>query len=179
MQEEWKDVVGYEEYFMVSDHGKVYSKRTNKVLKSTVSKTGYYTIATKIGGRGGKNLCFKIHRLVASAFLNEPKQHHKEFAEDSFYNVVYVNHIDGNKLNNHISNLEWCTNNENIQHASINGLLYSGRSPLRKLTDLEIEYIKSIYIPRDRVFGLRALGRKFKISHSKLSRIINGKAYLK
>ena len=48
--EVWKDVVGYEDYFKVSNPGNVYSKRSNKILKQNLHVNGYYTIATKIGG---------------------------------------------------------------------------------------------------------------------------------
>lgn len=78
----FKDVVGFEEYFSISDDGKIFSKRTNKELKQTISKTGYLTVATKIGGRNGLNKCFKIHILVAKAFI------------PNIYNLPFVNHID-------------------------------------------------------------------------------------
>lgn len=96
--EVWKDVVGYEEYFQVSNLGKLFSKRSQKILKQTISKTGYYTVATRLGGRNGICKCFKIHRLVAEAFIPNPEQKRT------------VNHIDGNKLNNNLSNLEWQRN---------------------------------------------------------------------
>ena len=100
----WKDVVGFEDYFMVSDCGDVWSKRTNKVLKQRYNKSGYLVISTKIGGRKGRNHCFRVHRLVAEAFVSNPD------------NKPVVNHIDGIKGNNHVSNLEWCTPQENTKH---------------------------------------------------------------
>ena len=108
--EVWKDVVGYEEYFKVSNLGNVYSKRSGKILKQNLHPNGYYTIATKIGGRYGKNICFKVHRLVAKAFI------------PNVYDKPYVNHIDGVKTNNTIGNLEWCTAKENThgKHTSRN-----------------------------------------------------------
>lgn len=108
--EEWKDVVGYEGLFQVSNLGNVFSKRTNKLLKHSVSKKGYCLIASKIGGRTGKNVCFKVHRLVAEAFL------------DNEQNKLYVNHKDGCKTNNNVLNLELCTSSENMQHAYDHGL---------------------------------------------------------
>lgn len=106
-----KDVVGYEDYFQVTEDGQVWSKRTNKFLKQTISKTGYYAISTRLGGRKGIPKYFKVHRFVAQAYIPNPE------------NKPHVNHIDGNKLNNHISNLEWCTPSENIQHAYDTGLI--------------------------------------------------------
>ena len=122
MQEVWKDVVGYEELFSVSNKGNFYSKRTHKNLKQFERPNGYMTIATKIGGRDGEPKCFKVHREVANSFLLEPSNHQKQWADSSYYKRVYVNHIDGNKANNHVDNLEWCTYSENNQHAIKTGL---------------------------------------------------------
>lgn len=93
-----------EELFWVSEDGKVFSKRTKRLLKQTVCATGYYTVATKIGGRKGRDICLKVHREVAKAFI--PGDHN-----------LYVNHIDCDKLNNEQSNLEWVTHQENMEHA--------------------------------------------------------------
>lgn len=123
MNETWKDVVGYESLFSVSNLGNVKSKRTNKLLKQHINKKGYCTVATKIGGRLGKAVCFKVHRLVAEAFLPPP---HFDVVVDSdrtFYKKVIVNHKDGNKQNNSSLNLEWSTYQDNAIHAWENGLV--------------------------------------------------------
>lgn len=96
--------------FYITENAIVVSLKTNRILKQTIGKTGYYTIATYPFGRNSKSVCFKIHRLVAKAFIDNP------------HNKPFVNHIDGNKLNNHVSNLEWVTNKENSQHAIENNL---------------------------------------------------------
>ena len=80
----------------------MFSKRTNKILKQGISKTGYPIISTKIGGRNGKAYCLKVHRLMALTFLTNPN------------NLPEVNHIDGNKLNNNLPNLEWISKSNNI-----------------------------------------------------------------
>lgn len=107
---EYRDMIGYEDLFSISNDGLLFSKRTNKELKQNLVGKGYLAHATKIGGRTGKNLLIKIHREVAKAFVCNPD----DFPE--------VNHIDGNKLNNVYTNLEWVTTSENIQHAWDNGL---------------------------------------------------------
>ena len=111
-QEKWKDTVGYENLFMISDHGRVWSKRSGKILKQGTFKTGYKCISTKIGGRNGTAKCFRVHRFVAEAFVENPD------------NKPYVNHIDGDKINNHYTNLEWCTKSENAKHSFEIGLNY-------------------------------------------------------
>lgn len=132
MQEFWKDVVGYENCFKVSNFGNVFSKRTGKLLKQRTTNSGYASIATKIGGRTGKAVCFKVHRLVAQAFLPNPE------------GKLTVNHKDSNRLNNHASNLEWMTQQENIKHGqdfgSIRYGLNRGKS---KLTSEQVQEIRS------------------------------------
>lgn len=121
MIEKWKDVVGYEGLYKVSDKGNVYSQKRTIIQKA---KNGSFSTHTYGGGKikplrqnNGYftvNLCGKIrpvHRLVAEAFLPADSDR------------PYVNHIDGNKGNNDISNLEWCTAKENMQHAFKTGLL--------------------------------------------------------
>lgn len=161
MEEKWLDVVGFEDYFKVSNLGRVFSKRTNKVLKQGLSKTGYLVISTKIGGRCGKYYCLKVHRLVADTFLKNT------------YNKPFVNHIDGNKLNNNVDNLEWCTAKENVQHAIETGLYdvekRKIKGELKTLSNFNAEhlmFIKSNYKPKDRHFGARSLGRMFNVSHN-------------
>ena len=105
------DVKGFEKYFQINHKGEVLSKRTNRILKQGISKTGYPIISTKIGGRNGKAYCLKIHRLMALTFLANPN------------NLPEVNHIDGNKLNNNLSNLEWISKSNNIKHAHANNLI--------------------------------------------------------
>lgn len=87
----------------VSNLGNIRNETTKKLLKPWVGTTGYYHIKIFIEGKR-KNL--KLHRLIAEAFIPNPE------------NKKYVNHKDGNKLNNNITNLEWCTHKENMEHAS-------------------------------------------------------------
>ncbi len=135
MQEEFKDVVGYEDLFSISNTGKVYSKRTNRILKTLFSKIGYEIFTTKIGGRKGINKCFKVHRLVAEAFL------------PNFENKRCVNHKDGIKTNNHISNLEWASYSENNKHAYTTGLkvaLKGENNANAVLTEQDVKFIKTL-----------------------------------
>lgn len=166
----WKDVFGYEDLFQVSNFGNLKSKRTNKILKQHKRKNGYMTVSTRIGGRNGKCLCFKVHRLVAQTFINNPE------------NKPYVNHIDGQKDNNYVDNLEWVTPKENTDHAIMIELMrplppqdYNKKH--RKLTRDQVLYIRRSYVPYDRICGARALALRFNVSKNRILKIISGETY--
>ena len=114
--EVWKDISGYEDKYQVSNCGNVRSleyhnakglKRT-KNLKPATDCKGYLRCALS---KNNILRTFKVHRLVAMAFLENPN------------NLPQVNHKDGNKKNNRVDNLEWSDNSQNIQHAYNNGLI--------------------------------------------------------
>lgn len=180
MEEIWKDVVGFEDYFKISSKGLVFSKRTNRVLKQTLSKTGYLTFSTRIGGRGGTCYCFKVHRLVAEAFLPEPDEHLKEVAMGTFYGKVPVNHIDGNKTNNKVENLEWTTPSYNTVHAIEMGLLVpiQGEDVHNSvLTSEQVRFIRDNYKPYCKEFGARAIARALGVNHNTVSSAARGISY--
>lgn len=118
MQEQWRFIPGYEGLYQVNVKGEIKSfyngnkgvSRTTEghLLKHTKSSTGYYRVDLV---KNGEKHSMKIHRAIALAFIPNPE------------NKPYINHKDGNKLNNDISNLEWCTQKENMVHASQTGLL--------------------------------------------------------
>lgn len=93
MKELWKDVKGYEGIYQVSNMGNVKNVLKDRVLKPAI-KRGYYQIGLR---NKGTRKFYQLHRLVAQAFI--PNNN----------NLPQVNHIDENKLNNHVANLEWCT----------------------------------------------------------------------
>lgn len=131
MEEIFKDVVGFEEYFQISNLGRLFSKRSNKILKLHTNKSGYVSLATKVGGRQGTSHCFRVHRLVAEAFIPNPE------------NKLEVNHKDGIKSNNTVTNLEWVTSSENKIHSNVSGLRRLGvNNPQAKLTLEQVKYIR-------------------------------------
>lgn len=103
MKEIWETVKGYEKY-VVSNLGKV--KQNEIEVKTYQDKRGYVRVSLN---NGKANTCL-VHRLVAEAFIPNPE------------NKPEVNHIDGNKQNNCISNLEWVTRGENVRHSIETGL---------------------------------------------------------
>lgn len=108
MSETWKPVKGYEQYYLISDLGRVKTIKTGIIRKLQVHKDGYYCLIICVNNV--RHIKY-IHKLIAEAFIDNP------------LNYIEVNHIDGNKKNNCISNLEWCTHNENMYHASVTGLI--------------------------------------------------------
>ena len=177
MQEEWKDAVGYECYFRISNFGRVFSKRTSKILALTKLKSGYLVLNTRLEGRSGKAISIRVHRMVAQAFLPEPSQELVDAARTTKYGKVIVNHLDGDKTNNNHLNLEWSDHKSNTKHAIEKGLMCSPPSgydsPNFKLTQDQVEYIKMNFIPYHKEFGARALGRKFNVNHCCITRAYN------
>lgn len=105
--EEWKEIAGYEGLYVISNLGHIKSLKTGNLKKFTVAKNGY-CVTTLYKNNQGKT-CY-IHRLIAIAFIPNPN------------NLKVINHKDGNKLNNCLINLEWCSYSQNNKHAFSSGL---------------------------------------------------------
>ena len=143
--------------YLITDEGNVINKKTGAVRKHSLSHNGYRLFATKVGGRSGKYVTVRIGRMVAIAFLKNPEDKPE------------VNHIDGNKLNDQLSNLEWVTPSENMKHAFATGLASNEkgfRSQHSGLTEEQAKYVESVYVPYHKEFGTRALGKKLGVAHS-------------
>jgi hypothetical protein len=105
--EQWQVIANLDGRYLISESGLVYDTRREKCNKAFVNDRGYYKIGLRFKGTQTN---YMIHKLVAIAFIPNPE------------NKPQVNHIDGVKTNNHVSNLEWCTQSENIKHAYRTGL---------------------------------------------------------
>lgn len=150
--EEWRDIKGYEGCYQVSSLGRVKSlerpiyradggfhrMQSERVLADRVNTYGYHLVLLSDKGKT-RTKC--IHRLVAEAFITNDE------------GKPQVNHIDGDKANNTVENLEWCTGQENVLHArDVLGRQISGR---RKLTDDDVRDIRESSEP------YRSLARRY------------------
>lgn len=185
--------------YRITRDGKVFtqSKLKSPIVSSGMKFTGQLLIHLKperemtytLNNRGYLSVgimrkTFMVHRLVAKAFL--PKVEGKNF----------INHKDGNKLNNHVDNLEWCTIKENNQHARDTGLWVQPRghkiaykSPetkkialanlkdKSKLTPEDVRYVRSVFIPRHPEYSATALAKQFGTSLAAMSKTVAGKTY--
>lgn len=96
--ETWKNIKGFDGVYKISSEGKIWSNTTNKLLKPSVKKNGYYGVTLV---KDKKLYYFSVHRLVADAFIENND------------NKPCVDHINGNRLDNSVENLRWCTYKEN------------------------------------------------------------------
>ena len=115
----WKDVVGFEGLYTISEFGDIRSSyKSKKILKPKKDKDGYFGVALS---KNGKAHHLRVHRLVAEAFIPNTEE------------LPLVNHKDLNVQNNHYSNLEWCTATHNTKH------YYDNRDDKRVLSSLSKE----------------------------------------
>ena len=173
-EEKWKDIEGYEGIYQVSNTGKVKSlKRSVKhytgstrtvnerLLKHTIVN-GYCHVDLS---KYGKRERFLVHRLVASAFLKNPNR------------KPQVNHIDGNKINNNVNNLEWSTANENVLHGYRTGLtkpMTGSKNGHSKLSELEVIEIRNMY---SKGRTQKELAEKFKVSTWTIQGIVENRTW--
>lgn len=178
MKELWKDIKGYEGCYQVSNLGRIKSldRMTNnqygeyfmkgRILKNSIIKDKGYCRVSLNNGNG--KISKRVHRLVAEAFIPNPE------------NKLEVNHKDGNKLNNCVSNLEWCTNKENIEHSIRTGLkkhCNGCSNSSSKFTEEDIIFIRKNYKKRDPMYGGVALARRYSCCPKTIYDIVTKKHY--
>lgn len=148
----WKPIPGTEGLYFANESGEIMSAprermifsrnkekgsytRSGKVLKQPLNSYGYPCVTIKF--LDGSQKVIAVHRLIAETFIPNPEK------------KPQVNHIDGNKLNNHVSNLEWCSIRENLVHAYKTGLNKGGKPWLGKSGKDHIRSIPVVAINPD------------------------------
>lgn len=161
MTEVIKDIKGFEGRYTISNLGIVRSLLTGKVMKPSITKSGYQRVNLRYAhSRDYKSLL--VHRLVAMNFLPNP-DHYNE-----------INHKDCNRLNNKVSNLEWCNRFYNIKYAFRYGKASNKgiRNPNAKLNEDDIIAIKSL-ANTGRFFNTQ-IAKLFKVSSATINNIVRG-----
>lgn len=157
---EWRTIEGFNDY-MISNTGIVKSCKNNltRILKAGVDSSGYKLVGLC---KDGLQKSFRVHNLVAETFI-EPS------------NGRLVNHIDGNKLNNKVSNLEYVSYSQNLDHAYKNKLRPSGEDIYcAKLSDLDVIKIRGeLCLKASRNY----LAKKYKVSNTTIQRIATNDDY--
>ena len=151
----WKDIEGYPGY-KASNHGNVKSfirYKDGKMMSAFVNSNGYQAIHIQ-----GRTKC--VHRFIALCFCENP------------LNKPWVNHIDGNKRNNRSENLEWCTRQENLDHAHGLGLMRKAigeKASKAKLIESDVIRIRKLYSS-----GLKrsTICKMYKMSYQNISSIV-------
>ncbi|MBQ4405235.1 MAG: NUMOD4 motif-containing HNH endonuclease [Selenomonadaceae bacterium] len=159
--EEWRDVVGYERLYQVSNCGCIKSFQRGKVMIISPTKCGRYPYVTLFKPSYRNN--FFVHTLVARAF------------HANLENKPQVNHRNGDKRNNCVWNLEWATIKENAQHAIRLGLRRvapDNPNPPKEIPEDIQQYILKNYKRWDRNFGTKAMIKKFKLPFKTLKRFL-------
>lgn len=185
MKECWRDITDYEGMYQISNSGNVRGldrtivtrlgvkqKIKGMVMKQALNHKGYPIIYLS-----AKNKCktMSVHRIVAKAFIDNSNKYPE------------VNHIDGNKENNNVENLEWCTPSQNCLHAHATGLRTSKHMKrLRKLTFPQVEMMREMWThslntqctqKRGKPFSQRWLGKCFGIDKQTVEAIVTYKTY--
>jgi hypothetical protein len=172
------DIQGYEGYYQVSNYGNVRSldrvikEKTGKIqtlkgriLKPRINPGGYYHVGL---GKNGTRATFAIHQLVARAFIPNPNKKRT------------VNHINGDKLSNNVSNLEWSTYSENLEHAYKTGLRQAVKPSevacknyRRKLNEQQVREIKRLIVAD--FLTLKQIANQYNVGRSTISSIKSGR----
>ncbi len=151
----YKKIKNYDDYY-ITDCGKVVSNKRQCLFVLNTADDGWGYLNVKLGGK-----TVYIHRLVAEHFLDRDESE--------------VNHIDGNKKNNNVSNLEWCSRSFNMKHAHDKGLRNHklDNHPRTKLSIKDVEYIRSNYPQKTQVM----LAAEFDIHPTTVASIVKRRSW--
>jgi hypothetical protein len=156
---------GYDRGYRIYTDGEVWSVKSRKFLKQETSK-GYKRVTLSINGKTKR---FQVHRVVAMYFIENP------------LNKPCVNHKDGDKENNNMNNLEWCTHSENEKHSYLD---LKKVNPIRKLSELDVIDIRENCIKSNTknviLFpgNVKTFMLKYKVDRSTILNVLNNKYYV-
>lgn len=171
---EYKKIPDLDYDCFVSKDGEVWTDSGRcgkwKIFKQSNSH-GYKVVSLHVNG---KLNIFRVHRLVAAAFIPNPE------------NKPYINHIDGNRANNCVDNLEWCTQKENMYHANhvlharkvtVKSQIASSKRGIsnRKLTMEQAKEVRNSYFNKG--FTVTELSRTYGVCRTQIRRLLDGKTY--
>lgn len=173
-----KEIIGNREIYEISSSGHIRSKDRSGArgsvvqghdLKERLNSNGYLRVNMHLKGEE-KSREYLVHRLVAEAFI--PNESNKP----------YVNHIDGNKLNNSSENLEWCTKSENEKHAWSTGLKADTATKgelhgMHKLTDNDVRYIRSNHKRNGGNISTGEFARKFNVTPQAITDLVSRRTW--
>lgn len=168
----WKGIKGYENKYQVSDDGKVRSLQRHinngsangmtlacRILKQTKNPHGYYQVS--LMNNGIRSVRY-VHRLVAEAFIQNTND------------LPVVNHIDGNKSNNCVDNLEFVSYHSNNQHAYDTGLHKKGNDHYRSvLSDSDVKQIRR----EGKYTTYEKIGNKYNVSKATIRDVLTGRTW--
>lgn len=143
--------------YVVYNDGTIYSLQSKRFMNTIVTTSGYLCVKMN-------NKLVSIHRLVGELFIPNPN------------NKKEINHIDGNKHNNKVENLEWVTPKENIHH-KIHSLDKEHRGSKNGMAKLTLEQVDKIKVLYKAGYTQKRLGEMFGITQGKISKVVNGKSY--
>lgn len=157
--EVFKDIKGYEGLYQISNYG-VVKNANGKLLTISKNQHGYPTVKLSNGDRGKRML---LHRLLAIAFIPNPNNHNE------------INHINGIKSDNKLTNLEWCDRSHNIKHSFDIGLNShrGSRNSNAKLTEKEVTEIRIL----QNILCNDKLSKLFGVRKTMISQINLGQAW--
>lgn len=156
---EWRVIPGFPQY-EASPDGRVRSLLSGKIMKQSANWKGYMRMGLRVGFN--KPVEVKVHRLIALAFIPNPERKPE------------VNHLDGNTKNNHASNLEWATSQENYAHAVAIGKQTAATNPnkIQKLTPADLAQCRKRHAAGE---TFSALAREFGMQPTNMARAIRGR----